>query len=67
MERAVDISYEPAAAGRDVADPDIQEPESVLGNMMDKAIGAALDFAADFLAPPPPPTPGSGRANGACR
>ena len=57
MERAGDISHEPAAAGRDVAEPDIQEPESVLGNMMDKAIGAALDFAADFLAPPPPPTP----------
>jgi hypothetical protein len=57
MERAVDISHDPAAAGRDMAEPDIQEPESVLGNMMDKAIGATLDFAADFLAPPPPPTP----------
>ena len=57
MERAGDISHEPADADRGMTEPDIQEPESVLGNMMDKAIGAALDFAADFLAPPPPPTP----------
>jgi hypothetical protein len=55
MERATEASADP----REPADRGLPEPGGIAAAAADiaaKALGAMLDFAASFIAPPPPPT-----------
>ena len=54
--RSTEFSAAPIETGPAVAGDEPRDAEDIIGRMIDGVASAALDFAADFIAPPPPLT-----------